>query len=161
MRVICFERPVEENGYMNSWYEAPFYAEGRRFWCAEQYVLYKKSLMFADEYHANKIAESKEKTEIIKYAKDIKGYVDKVWNARRVAVVYRANLYKFRQNLELKQALLETGETPIALLGKTDKIWGIGLNKDDTRIYNMSKWDGLNLLGFALMEVRDTLKSED
>lgn len=161
MRVITFERPVEENGYMNSWFEAPFYAEGKRFWCAEQYVLYKKSLMFADEYHANKILQCEDKREMQGYARDIKNYVDKVWNARRVAVVYRANLYKFRQNPELKASLLATGEAPIALLGKTDKIWGIGLNKEDTRIYNMSKWDGLNLLGFALMEVRDTLKFED
>lgn len=157
MRVITFEKSMEENGYMNSWYEATFYAEGKRFFCCEQYVLYKKALMFHDDYHANKIIESQDRKEILNYAKDIKNYVDKVWNARRVAVMYRGNLYKFQQNPPLKQALLETGDAPLALLGKNDKVFGIGLNKEDTRIYNMSKWDGLNLMGFVLMEVRDAL----
>ena len=39
-----------------------------------------------------------------------------------------------------------------------DKIYGIGLGIDDRRCYDISKWKGLNLLGIALMKVRDELK---
>lgn len=39
-----------------------------------------------------------------------------------------------------------------------DKIWGIGLSmKDERRLYP-EQWQGQNLLGFALMCVRSTLK---
>jgi ribA/ribD-fused uncharacterized protein len=35
-----------------------------------------------------------------------------------------------------------------------DRIWGIGLAGDDPRAEHPDQWRGLNLLGFALMEVR-------
>ena len=38
-----------------------------------------------------------------------------------------------------------------------DKIWGIGLAADDPRAANPLQWQGLNLLGFALMAVREEL----
>jgi hypothetical protein len=34
-------------------------------------------------------------------------------------------------------------------------IWGIGMAKTDKHIHNPARWKGENLLGFALMEVRD------
>ena len=38
-----------------------------------------------------------------------------------------------------------------------DKIWGIGMKADDPQVNDPKNWQGLNLLGFALMEVRDEL----
>jgi predicted NAD-dependent protein-ADP-ribosyltransferase YbiA (DUF1768 family) len=38
-----------------------------------------------------------------------------------------------------------------------DAIWGIGMAADNPEITNPQNWKGLNLLGFALMEVRDEL----
>ncbi|MEY2863728.1 MAG: hypothetical protein RLY58_1435, partial [Pseudomonadota bacterium] len=40
-----------------------------------------------------------------------------------------------------------------------DQIWGIGLAADDPRAANPAQWRGLNLLGFALMHVREQLSS--
>ncbi|WP_353572798.1 NADAR domain-containing protein [Candidatus Albibeggiatoa sp. nov. BB20] len=37
-------------------------------------------------------------------------------------------------------------------------MWGVGLAIDDPNIENPNYWQGLNLLGFALMEVREQLK---
>ena len=39
-----------------------------------------------------------------------------------------------------------------------DRIWGIGLAADDARAEDTGQWHGLNLLGFALMEVRHQLR---
>lgn len=39
-----------------------------------------------------------------------------------------------------------------------DRVWGIGLAKDDKRATTPSRWRGLDLLGFALMEVRAQLE---
>ncbi len=39
-----------------------------------------------------------------------------------------------------------------------DAIWGIGMASDNEDSNNPNKWKGLNLLGFALMEVRDEIR---
>lgn len=41
----------------------------------------------------------------------------------------------------------------------SDSIWGIGLRRDDPDSREPEKWRGENLLGFALMEVRDLLRA--
>lgn len=41
----------------------------------------------------------------------------------------------------------------------TDRIWGIGLAAHDDRARDPSAWNGLNLLGFALMKARAQLAS--
>jgi predicted NAD-dependent protein-ADP-ribosyltransferase YbiA (DUF1768 family) len=38
-----------------------------------------------------------------------------------------------------------------------DRIWGIAMAQDDERAKDPNSWRGLNLLGFALMQVRDRL----
>lgn len=38
-----------------------------------------------------------------------------------------------------------------------DAIWGIKVHINDVNAYDIDKWQGLNLLGFALTEVRDEL----
>lgn len=35
-----------------------------------------------------------------------------------------------------------------------DRIWGIGLKATDEKAQNPASWQGQNLLGFALMDVR-------
>ena len=42
---------------------------------------------------------------------------------------------------------------------KIDRIWGIGLAADPPEAHDPLPWRGLNLLGFALMDVRDALKN--
>lgn len=42
-----------------------------------------------------------------------------------------------------------------------DRVWGIGLTVNSNRAENPKHWNGLNLLGFALMEVRDFIKKEN
>lgn len=39
-----------------------------------------------------------------------------------------------------------------------DSIWGIALQGNSPETKDLLKWRGQNLLGFALMEVRDELK---
>ena len=40
-----------------------------------------------------------------------------------------------------------------------DTIWGIGMSELDNGVEDPHNWKGTNLLGFALMEVRDELMS--
>ncbi len=61
------------------------------------------------------------------------------------------------QNNDLKKLLLETKDAILAECALRDRIWGIGLTMDDPKRFDMDKWNGQNLLGYALMMVRERL----
>ena len=42
-----------------------------------------------------------------------------------------------------------------------DNIWGIGLADSDPRCLDPAKWQGLNLLGKALVRVRETIAAAE
>ena len=66
-------------------------------------------------------------------------------------------LEKFRQNKELYEKLLATKQCILAECAVQDKIWGIGLSMKDERRFDINEWKGQNLLGFAIMSVREKL----
>lgn len=71
-----------------------------------------------------------------------------------------ANLAKFSQNENARQTLLSTGNKILAGASPYDTIWGIGMEASDPNSTSPAKWNGKNLLGKALMRVRDALKSK-
>ena len=160
MKVIGFNKPTGDNGYLSIYYRAPFYQDGLRFETVEQCFLYQKALTFHDEYRCNKILQTSDSKILNQLVKDIVNYDDKIFSGRKQIVLYQANLDKFRYNIELKNQLLATNDAVIALCNKYDLVNGIGLNVDDSRIYKTKNWLGSNLHGFSLMEVRNTLKKE-
>ena len=160
MKVIGFNKPTGDNGYLSIYYQAPFYQDGLRFETVEQCFLYQKALTFHDEYRCKKIFQTSDSKILNQLVKDIVNYDDKIFSGRKQIVLYQANLDKFRYNIELKNQLLATNDAVIALCNKYDLVNGIGLNVDDSRIYKTKNWLGSNLHGFSLMEVRSTLKKE-
>ena len=69
------------------------------------------------------------------------------------------NKAKFGQNPKLKEFLLSTGDSILVEASPYDKIWGIGLDRETALKGTVGQWKGENLLGCALMEVRDWLRS--
>ena len=47
------------------------------------------------------------------------------------------------------------------LLINGDKNWACGIGMDDNRRLDASNWTGMNILGFALMKVREDLRKEN
>ena len=68
---------------------------------------------------------------------------------------------KFQQNDDLKEKLLATQSDILAECAVQDKIWGIGLSMKDERRFHLNKWQGQNLLGFSLMQVRTVLEESN
>jgi ribA/ribD-fused uncharacterized protein len=54
-----------------------------------------------------------------------------------------------------RSVLKGTGRRIIVEGSPKDRIWGVGIKWDDPRILDPKNWDGLNLLGVALGEVRE------
>lgn len=89
----------------------------------------------------------------------VRGFDDAVWARERFALVVEGSVHKFGQDPALRTYLLGTGERVLVEASPVDRIWGIGLAKDDPRSANPASWRGLNLLGFALMEARTRLRA--
>jgi ribA/ribD-fused uncharacterized protein len=86
--------------------------------------------------------------------REVRGFDEAVWLKSRFSIVVQANEAKFGQNPELRQFLQQTGSRVLVEASPVDTIWGIGLAHDDEKANNPNLWRGLNLLGFALMQVR-------
>ncbi|RYF96494.1 MAG: DUF1768 domain-containing protein, partial [Chitinophagaceae bacterium] len=57
----------------------------------------------------------------------------------------------------LRNYLLGTDDHVLVEASPVDSIWGIGLAADNGKATDPHQWQGENLLGYALMEVRDLL----
>ena len=157
MEVICFHNPNEENGYLSNWYLSSFTVDEITFTSMEQYMMYCKAMCFQDAEIAQQILETEDVATIKALGRSVKGYDDNHWNGVRQIVVYKGLCAKFEQNEDLKQKLLSTGNVLLAECAVRDRIWGIGLSMNDPDRLNRFKWQGQNLLGYALMMVRENL----
>ena len=161
MKIICFHSPEEENGYLSNWYSSPFKIGDKQFSSAEQYMMYRKALCFKDEETAKKIMGTEDVRLIKALGREVHDYVDSIWASQREEAVYEGLLAKFKENPELKERLLSTGDTLLAECALNDRIWGIGLSMKDVERLDPDKWRGMNLLGKALMKVREALALEE
>ena len=159
MAVICFHNPDEENGYLSNWYPSPFTLDGVAFSSMEQYMMYRKSVCFGDDKVAAQILVTEDVTEIKTLGRLVSGYDESLWNGVRQIVVYEGLLAKFSQNSELWEQLKKTGSAVLAECAVKDRIWGIGLSMRDPDRLDRAKWQGQNLLGYALMMVREKLRT--
>ena len=159
--IVCFHNPDEINGYLSNWYLADFVKEGVQYSSMEQYMMHQKALLFQDKGVAEQIMDTTNVGKIKALGRAVKKYDDVIWNGMRQVIIYDGLLEKFRQDEELKQKLLATGDDILAECAVQDRIWGIGLSMKDEKRFDMSAWKGQNLLGFTLMRVRDVLKGKE
>lgn len=144
----------------SQWYVAPFEIDGKKYICAEQYMMEQKAMLFDNVDIAQKIMETEDPSAHKALGREITGFVEEKWNQHKYQFVLNANYAKFSQNQLLKDFLLSTGGKILVEASPYDKIWGIGMSASDENITNPSMWQGQNLLGLALMQVREFLRNE-
>ena len=117
-----------------------------------------KARAFADYYTLEKIMAEKEPKKIKALGRKVTPFDGKVWDEVKHTLILNGNYAKFTQNQELRRFLLATGDQVLVEASPYDTIWGVGLGPDDPRVQDPAQWRGQNLLGFALMEVRDEIR---
>ncbi len=120
-------------------------------------MMAEKARLFHATDSRKEILVSTHPAEAKKMGRKVKGFNAKVWDEHKHGIVKEANLLKFSQHTPLRDFLIKTGSRILVEASPLDNIWGIGLAQDDPRAKNPHQWEGENLLGFALMEVRDQL----
>jgi len=141
----------------SQWWLSSFEVDNVTYKTAEHWMMAKKAELFKDHAVLEKILQAKSPAEAKKLGRQVMNYHENLWLAARFEIVKEGNNHKFSQNPELKTFLLNTKNRVLVEASPVDAIWGIGMAGDHKDVMNPEKWRGLNLLGFALMEVRDEL----
>lgn len=155
--ILPFWKPWGPMKYCCQWYESPFTENNITYSCTEQYMMAKKALLFGDTTIYSRIMSTSDPEKMRKLGRQIKGFDQSVWDAEKYEIVYQGNLLKFSQNPELRDWLLGTAPKTLVEASPFDGIWGVKMKAQDSEIQDPKKWRGQNLLGFALMEVRDVI----
>lgn len=172
---LFFWRPQDTNGWASQWHRSYFTAPlsaaiphasdtPYTFPTAEHWMMACKAALFSDSATLKLILEENTNPNTDpKYIKvlgrRISPFDEKTWVEHREEIVYFGNLFKFGQDEGLKKTLLETGSLILVEASPYDRIWGIGF-KEDRAMQEKERW-GLNLLGKALVRVREELGKKE
>lgn len=141
-------------GCLSQWWPSPFTIGGTEFATAEHWMMWNKAVLFGDSEAASRVLQAGHPSEAKAIGREVRGFSETTWYARASQIVAEGNVAKFSQHADLKSYLLGTQQRVLVEASPSDRVWGIGLAKDDPRAQDPRRWDGLNLLGFALMDAR-------
>jgi ribA/ribD-fused uncharacterized protein len=141
----------------SQWWPCPFEVEGVRYATAEHWMMVQKANLFGDQEIAQQILEHDSPKNAKKLGRLVKNFDADIWNTACYDIVCEGNWHKFSQNEGLRAFLLSTNNHVLVEASPIDPVWGIGLAEDNPNSNSPEQWLGKNLLGFALMEVRDRL----
>ena len=146
------------NSCFSQWWKCEFSDGNIRYCCAEQFMMATKARKFYDAEIWYRILAEDDPGKMKELGRAVRWFDPLGWDKVKSRVVIEGNFLKFSQNPALREFLLATGNAVIVEASPRDCIWGIGMGKGNPDSRNPEKWRGENLLGFALMEVRDLLK---
>ena len=142
----------------SQWFPFEFEENGNIYKTAEHYMMAGKARLFNDHEILEQILKAETPNQAKSLGRKVRNFDPEIWNEHKYEIVKQGNFLKFSQNEKFKEFLLSTDDTILVEASPYDKIWGIGMLETNAKAKDPSKWNGENLLGFALMEVRDELR---
>ncbi|RPF19692.1 NADAR family protein [Myceligenerans xiligouense] len=147
-------------GCLSQWWPSPFTVGGVTYRSAEHWMMAEKARLFQDA-EAERAVISAANPALAKAAgRTVRGFEESLWERERFDIVVRGSVHKFSSMPALRTYLVNTRERVLVEASPRDRIWGIGMGARNEDAENPSAWRGLNLLGFALMEARTSLRSQ-
>lgn len=144
---------------LSQWYPASFCLDGVTYHTAEHFMMAQKARLFTDQIRLEAILACEHPGEAKKLGRQVRNFDSVLWDQHCFAYVVQGNMGKFSQNPPLKTFLLNTKQRVLVEASPRDRIWGIGLGASHPDAGNPAAWRGQNLLGFALMAVREQLRN--
>ena len=166
---IGFFRETEEYGFLSNFYYSPFTVsymnedgvKSYEFKTAEHAVHFFKAMLFNDMETANKIMMTDYPKVAKSLGRDVKNFDQNKWDLNKRAIYFDVIKAKFtdERNKDIKQKLIDTGDSILVECSPYDRIWGIGYTKESSEFIckEFDKW-GQNLLGKILMKVRARIR---
>jgi ribA/ribD-fused uncharacterized protein len=141
----------------SQWWIAPFSVDKVEYRTAEHFMMASKARLFGDTATLERILAAPHPKQAKDLGRSVADFDEAIWLAHRFDFVVAVNQAKFSQHSNLANFLLGTGQRILVEASPADRIWGIGLAADSPAATRPDQWRGLNLLGFALMQVRHSL----
>lgn len=141
------------NAPFSNFYTHAFEWKGYVVKSSEYAFMIEKALMF-EPSKALLTARARTPKEAKALGRSIQNFCPQKWDNERYGIMVEILKAKFASP-HLKKILLDTGERELVEGSPYDAIWGVKLDWRSDEILDRNKWRGRNLLGEALMEVRD------
>lgn len=143
----------------SQWFPQVFEHEGIRYSTAEHFMMAGKARLFDDSDALDAILNSASPGQAKAIGRQVRRFVPEVWDRECVGIVTTGSVAKFGSTRELRAYLAGTGHRVLVEASPRDRIWGVGMGRNNPNIERPSQWHGRNLLGFALMQARANLNS--
>lgn len=155
--MVGFFKPYDEYGYLSNWYVSDMVIDGRHYFCVEQYMMYKKALLFGDLDVANEILDATDPKTIKGLGRKVSNFDEDTWDKHKYQIVLKGVAKKFECNSILRKKLLEfPRDTVFVECSPYDLVWGCGSSRCSRYWQFPDGWRGQNLLGKIIMEVRQS-----
>ena len=163
----CFSNFYEHNSFE---FEVPEWCGRAELWDSgrkhvtqihftEKAIMLCKAALMKDYQRYDDIVKATSPRDCKRLGRKVSPWNDDLWN-KFVCSIARAVILQKAKNVPIfLKKLTLTGDSILAEATKSDRIWGIGLNVSDINVQNPNKWRGSNILGWALMEIRQELAS--
>jgi ribA/ribD-fused uncharacterized protein len=144
-------------GCLSQWWPAMFTVDGVTYPTAEHWMMAGKARLFGDDEALAAVLAAADPKAAKAAGRAVRGFDEQAWAAARFDLVVAGNLAKFLSDPALGAFLAATRPRVLVEASPRDRIWGIGMSAGHQDAARPSRWRGTNLLGFALMNVRDQL----
>jgi ribA/ribD-fused uncharacterized protein len=159
--VLFFKLPdTNEYGYMSLEWPVIITYNGTRYKSAKHALLGELAKNFKDMAMFGRIQATEDPEALAYNYADSKGATKEAWDSKRAELVQKIVREKFKQNPELGEQLLNTGDVVIAADVIDDTLFGIGRSMEDPKAMKPRKWTGQNLLGKTIEKIRAQLRKE-
>jgi ribA/ribD-fused uncharacterized protein len=164
IQVVLFSEPeTNDYGFLSLKWVVELEFNGTMYNSAQQAVYAEIAKSFNDQEGLQRIMLADTPNGIHYELSDVPGEPDANearWNDMLKRLIYDVNILKFNQYPELAGRLLETKAAALGAYIPDDNLLGIGISLDNIQSKNPIHWTGQNLLGKALMEIRDKIRAE-
>jgi ribA/ribD-fused uncharacterized protein len=144
------------NAFSN-WFGCEIEYKGHTFTNTEQAFMWEKANFFGDTEIAYQILNTPNPSANKALGRKVQNFNAEKWAEVCFQIMIDVNIPKWRK---MPEHLLMTGDRIIVEASSEDKIWGIGLAPWDDKVLDEANWNGTNLLGLALMDIRAILALE-
>ena len=162
--VILFAEPdTNDYGFLSLKWTVEIEFNGTMYKSAAQAIAAEIAKSFNDQDNLQKIMISESPDDINYTLENVPGDAEvneTKWNDLTKQLIYDVNIVKYSQYPELAARLLETKNATLGAYIPDDNLIGIGLSIDNIQAKNPVNWTGQNLLGKALMDIRQKIRSD-
>lgn len=126
----------------SQWYAHAFEHDGVRYRTAEHFMMAGKARLFEDLEALNRILNAKTPGEAKGIGREVRGFSPEMWEAECLSIVTNGSIAKFSSSAELRAYLLGSKDRVLVEASPRDRIWGIGMGRNNPLVERPSQWRG-------------------